>query len=582
MAHESRQAWIDAVRQAVDIVDVVGRHVALHRKGRHWWGLCPFHTEKTPSFSVDPEQQLFYCFGCHQGGTVFTFLMQVEGREFREVVESLGDEAGIPRPDYDNRREDPHQRLRAVLEWTRDYFVDSFHRDAGPLREYLDARRVTPQMVDRFQVGYAPDSWHGLKDVLQRRGVSMDEMVQAGVVVRRDQGGGYDRWRGRMMFPIWNSEGQVVAFGGRSLSPEQEPKYLNSPETALFHKGKLLYGGHLARQTWRKGVPALIVEGYFDVVACHQAGLTQAVGQLGTALTDVQARYLARYGEEVDLLLDQDAAGLDAMRRAFLTLAGTGLKVNAVSLPESYKDPSELVQKKGDAALVERVRQKRPYVEQEIERAGKYPGLMSPRGRAEAVEKLKPLIQAIKEPIERAGYLEMVAKTLRVHPQILSQSFGSPQGVRHTIGKNRHNMGVTVSVRRSQPLEVSLLAALKGHPDQIERVKKALPEWASSAPIRTILEQMASGAMPEPGHWSEAWADPTVEKIYAAVWQNDEPDGGIKAIDDLIWAIKRESARRRYDELLDRARQGDTSAELMDEIRRLGPQIGPYQHRKEG
>ncbi|MCL5116872.1 MAG: DNA primase [Firmicutes bacterium] len=583
MPYESRQAWIDAVRQAVDIVEVVGRHVALKRKGRHWWGLCPFHAEKTPSFSVDPEQQLFYCFGCHQGGTVFTFLMNVEGREFREVVETLAEEAGIPRPDDGGRPHDPHQKLRAVLEWTQDYFVESFRRQEGRIAEYLEGRGVDRRMADRFMLGYAPDSWHGLKDRLQRRGVSLDEMVQAGVVVRRDQGGGYDRWRDRLMFPIWDNEGRIVAFGGRALASGQEPKYLNSPETALFHKGQMLYASHLARPMWRKGTAALVVEGYFDAIACHQAGLTQAVGQLGTALTDIHARYLARYCEEVDLLLDQDSAGQEAMRRAYLTLAGTGLKVNAVRLPAGMKDPGELVERNGAEALNQAHQKKQPYVEMEIQRLGQMPGLMSPRGQAEAVGELKPLIRAVKDPVEQAGYIEMIARAFRVQPRILSQSLGVVQGVRHTIEKNRHNMEVAVSARQTMlPLDVRLLAVLKNHPDQIERVRQVLPEWAGQTSIAWILEQMSSGRLLEPNQWSEPPEDSQVESLLAAMWQYHEPDGGNAAIDDLIEALKRRDTERRWQELKERTRQGDTSPELMEEIRRLGARMAQNQLRKEG
>lgn len=583
MAYESRQEWIDAVRQAVDIVEVVGRHVPLKRKGRHWWGLCPFHSEKTPSFSVDSEQQLFYCFGCHQGGTVFTFLMNVEGREFRDVVAVLAEEAGIPEPEDAQRPTDPHQRLKAVLEWTQEYFRDSFRRHESQMMKYLTDRGVDPGQVERFMMGFAPDGWSGLKDLLSRRGVSLDEMVEAGVVVRREQGGGYDRWRGRLMFPIWNAEGRVVAFGGRALQPEQEPKYLNSPDTVLFHKGQLLYGSHMARPSWRKGSPVLIVEGYFDVVACHQAGLTQAVGQLGTALTDVHARYLARYAEEADLLLDQDAAGMDAMRRAFLTLAGQGFKVNVVTLPEGIKDPSELVQREGSDALKQAVGQKMPYVEHAIQHASRFPGLMNPRGRAEAVEHLKPLILAVKDPVERAGYVEMVGRTLRIQPQILSQSLGGTQGVRHTIPKIRHNMEVTASVKRGlPPVEVRLLTTLKNHPDQVERVKQALPAWAAEPAVAVVLESIVQGRPLSPGDWLQEADGPAVESLLAAMMQYQEPDGGNAAIDDLVWALDREYAQRRYDEIQELARRGAASRELMEEAMRLGARIGLYQHRREG
>jgi DNA primase len=580
MAYESRQAWIDAVRQSVDIVEVVGRHVALKRKGRHWWGLCPFHAEKTPSFSVDAQQQLFYCFGCHEGGTVFTFLMRLEGREFLDVVESLGESAGVARMDGEDR--DPYAHLRAVLEWSQEYFQENFRRSAERLHDYLDGRGVGRPMVDRFQMGFAPDNWHGLAELLQRRGVAVEDMVEAGVVVRREQGGVYDRWRGRLMFPIWDKDGRIVAFGGRALSPGQEPKYINSPQTPLFHKGRVLYASHLARPSWRKGERALIVEGYFDVVACHQAGVTQAVGQLGTALTDDHARFLARYTEEVDLLLDQDSAGKEAMRRAFLSLSGVGLRVNVVTLPADVKDPSELVQKQGVNALAMRIQQRVPYVQHEIEQVGQLAGLMNPRRQAETVEWLKPLIQAVKDPVEQAGYRDMLAKTLRIHPQILSQSLRSSQEVRHTIGKNRHNMEVTASARRGQPIEVWLLAALIKHPDQIPRVKEALPEWAAQDRIRIVLGDIEADEVPEPDQWSSRWADPNVGSLYAAIWQNQEPDGGTQAIEDLIWALERDNARRRYEEIRERVRQGDTSPDLLEEVKRLGPQLERYQFRKEG
>ncbi|NMP21069.1 DNA primase [Sulfobacillus harzensis] len=580
MPYESRQAWIDSVRQAVDIVAVVGRHVSLKKKGRHWWGLCPFHAEKTPSFSVDAEQQLYYCFGCHQGGTVFTFLMHVEGREFRHVVESLAEEAGIPIPSDGQAPRDPYQRLRAVLEWTQEYFRENFGRHANVVKPYLQQRGTDAASVEKFQLGYAPDGWQGLIDRLKRRGVGLDEMVEAGVAVSRDQGGAYDRWRGRLMFPIWDNEGRVVAFGGRALGEGQQPKYLNSPETPLFHKGQLLYAGHLARPLWRKGKAALIVEGYFDVLACHQAGLGQAVAALGTALTDVHARYLARYCDEVDLLLDGDAAGQEAMRRAYLILAGAGLRVNRIVLPDGVKDPGEFIVRGGSKALLEAYQQKVPYVEAEIQRIGRMPGLMSPRGRAEAVKGLKPLVQAVKDPVEQAGYVELIARTLRVQPRILSQSLGVVQEVQHTIGKNRHNMEVTAFVKRSvPPLEVRLLLALKNHPDQIERVKRALPEWAQDPAIQFLLAVLQAGDA-EGVAWDRA--DSRAESLWVAMGQYHEPDGGIPAIDDLVEAFERRETERRWQGLQERARQGDTSPELMEEIRRLSGRIAQMQVRKEG
>ncbi|MCY0879150.1 MAG: DNA primase [Firmicutes bacterium] len=583
MAYESRQAWIDQVRQQVDIVEVVGRYVALQRKGRHWWGLCPFHAEKTPSFSVDPDQQLFYCFGCHQGGTVFTFVMKMEGLGFREAAERLAEEIGVPTPAARSEVLESDQRLRAVMEWSLEFFLKNFQRHRGKLDEYLRQRGVAAEMVDRFLMGYAPDGWRELLEALSRRGVRLEEMIRAGVVVARENGQAYDRWRGRLMFPIWDAEGRVVGFGGRALKEGQEPKYLNSPETPLFHKSRLLYASHLARPLWRQGHAALVVEGYFDVVACHQAGLAQAVAPLGTALGEAHARWLRRFTDEVDLLLDQDGAGQEAMRRAFFILSSAGLKVNAVQLPDGMKDPSDVVQRLGEAALVEWVARKVPFVEAQILKLAQNAGHLNPRARAEAAERIKPLIQAVQDPIERSGYLDLLAKTLSVHQEILTQSFGDWQGVQHTIGKNRHNMGVMVPQRRGVPsLDVRILAALKNHPGYVKRVRAVIPEWAEREQIAHLLRLIEEGQLEASGSSDEAWSDPEAASLYAAVMEWTEPDGGGAAIDDLVELWKQKHTLERYKWLQERVRQGETTAELLEEIRRLGPRMGQYLYRKEG
>ncbi len=577
MPDQEYEAWITSVREATDIVEVIGRYVMLKRKGKNFWGLCPFHQEKTPSFSVDPEQKLYYCFGCHAGGTVFTFLVQKEGREFRDVVSGLAEQAGIELPTRDNARsplQEAKQRIREVLEWTLDYFLVSA-RESYPFNEYLAQRAVSDALRDRFRIGYAPDQWQGLVEYLTAHGVDHALMENAGVVVRRHQGAGVvDRWRDRVMIPIWDRDGKIAGFGGRALSGHQEPKYLNSPDTPMFRKGTLLYGSHWARAAWRRGQRPLLVEGYFDVVGCHKADLTQAVATMGTSLTEGQARYLARFSQEVDLMYDADAAGQAATERAFLVLSGAGLKVNAVSLPPDVKDPDECVTRLGPVALRDAVEARVPYVTAILNHVATAPEVMTPRGKASATERLKPLWKAIADPVEQVGYLEQIAQKLRINPSILSQSFGVWQGARHTFGKNRHNMERTESKpARPSSYAVELLQLLLRHPEKALEVLDRVREWAEDAALVPVLQDIAAGtANRDTARWIES-VDPALRDVVVAAVHYEGPDGGILAINDYIVAIERQTQLRRWNQLKERIRQGDATPDVLEAVRKLQQEL---------
>ncbi|CAB1129612.1 DNA primase [Candidatus Hydrogenisulfobacillus filiaventi] len=489
--------WINRVREATDIVAVVGQTVQLKRKGRKWWGLCPFHVEKTPSFSVDPDKQLFYCFGCHTGGTVFTFLERVEGKDFLTVVRELAERAAIPEPGRSPVRERAARergRLEDILEWSWRFFTARLAEAGGAdARAALAARGVEGGLAERFGLGYAPPGWDGLVRFLSSRGVEAEEMVTAGVAVR-GQRGVYDRWRDRLMFPIRDSSGRVVGFGGRALREGQEPKYLNSPETPVFRKGQILFGLDLARAAWRQGRRPLLVEGYFDVVACHAAGLEQAVASLGTALTAEQARILARHATEVDLLYDADAAGQDAMRRAFPILAGAGLKVNRVTLPAG-KDADECRREAGDAALAAAVEARESFLEGEVRRlaARVRAGLAE---RTQALAEVRTLWQVEQDPVRRDLALQRAAEAFRIEIPMLAHTFGRAQGGgRHTSGKFRHTMErVPRAAGGVPPQLVQLLALLMRFPDQIGVVQAALPGWSAGSPLARAVEALAADA----------------------------------------------------------------------------------------
>ncbi|AUW93227.1 MAG: DNA primase [Sulfobacillus thermotolerans] len=581
MSDPEYDTWVASVREAADIVEVIGRQVTLKRKGKHYWGLCPFHQEQTPSFSVDAEQQLFYCFGCHVGGTVFTFLMQHGGMSFSEAVDMLATENGIPKPhrsQRDHARSQKMSRLQAIMEWSQEFFRASAQSSVRIYDGYLQQRQVDEATRERFALGYAPDSWTALRDFLMKHGIAEEEMLEAGVVVARREGRGvYDRWRHRIIFPIWNHRGQIIAFGGRAILPEQEPKYLNSPETPLFHKGQVLYGEHLARPLWRQGRRPLLVEGNFDVIACHQAGLGQAVASLGTALTEDHARSLSRHAKEVDLLYDRDTAGEEAMRRAFLILSAQGLQVNRVQL-DAGKDPDEFLREKGALSLAEKVEERIPYFEAVFkDRLSRLPSLTA-RGKAELVDELKPLWKALTNPVEQAGYLEMVSRTLRLDQSILAQSFGVAQGFRHTSPKNRHNMERNVSKGARPSLDVYLLALLLRHPEHVALVREELPDWIEKYHLSDIVTHIEMGQSPAELSSLIDTMDPGLRSLLLEAITFDGPDGGIRVIKDTIKVIRRREDYRHWQSLIERLRQGENTEALREEIRMVQGRLAQGQN----
>ena len=342
----------ERVRNATDIVQIVGERVPLRRVGRRFAGLCPFHAEKTPSFSVNPEWQIWHCFGCGKGGDVFSFLMEIDKISFPEALKELADRAGIDLP----RREagsggELRERLHQANALARDFFAAELRTPAGArARDYLAERGFQGAILERFEIGWAPDRWDGLLTALGRL-LPVKTLEEAGLVLRRGDGSGhYDRFRNRVMFPVHTATGRVAGFGARALQPEDTPKYLNTPDTPAFRKGHLLFGLSLARKAIRERREALLVEGYLDAMRLHLIGLDQAVSTCGTALTAEQAQIVARLECEVVLIYDGDDAGIRAADRALDPLLAAGVAARVLILPPG-EDPDSFVAKQGAQAL---------------------------------------------------------------------------------------------------------------------------------------------------------------------------------------------------------------------------------------
>ncbi len=410
---------IQQVARSADFVRIVGRYCDLERRGGRFWGLCPFHKEKTGSFSVDPDNGLYYCFGCKEGGNVFTFLEKMEGLSFPEAVRALAAEAGIDLSQYELRSgpaKGELSRLREINELATVFYEKCLEkaRGAEEARRYLAGRSINDESVERWRLGYAPDGWdHFLKCALGRE--YKPEMVEkAGLVLpRQNTPGHYDRFRNRLMFPIADGVGRTIGFGARVIDPEDEPKYLNSPETPLFSKGSCFFGMAQARDEIRGGRQAVILEGYTDVIMAHQHGIREAVAVLGTALTSDHARRLSRICDTVVLVFDGDEAGLKSAMRSIEVLLNEDVEIRAAALPEG-KDPCELILEEGGDAFRRRIEESDGFYEFRLEAARKQYDTSTIDGATAAFHDLAQMALAVRDEARRDLIVRRMAQELGV------------------------------------------------------------------------------------------------------------------------------------------------------------------------
>ena len=376
---------IDRLRDAIDMVDLVGAKTDLRRVGSRFTGLCPFHDERTPSFSVNAEEKLFYCFGCQAKGDAIGFVEQAEGLDFPEAVELLAERYGVrlEREDDDPRAEERRKRrarLHALLTRAARYYANYLwdSREAAPARGYLAERGLEEQVLRDFEVGYAPKAWDRMIVGAAQGGFSQPELVAAGLAQRGREGGLYDRFRGRIMFPLSDFRGQVLGFGARAMSESQQPKYLNTSENDVYHKGRQLFGINLARAAAAKSGRIVVVEGYTDVLALHQAGIRESVAIMGTALTQEQLALLGRAAPLVVLALDADRSGQEAMLRA--ARASGDMQLHVVEMPAG-QDPADLIAARGAEAFATLLAGAMPMIRFQVRRVIADADLDSPAGR---------------------------------------------------------------------------------------------------------------------------------------------------------------------------------------------------------
>ncbi len=429
-------ALLDDIRASSDLVDLVGRFVNLRKAGANWKGLCPFHSEKTPSFMVNPKKGIFHCFGCGVGGDAFGFIMRMDRLTFPEAVRALAKTAGVVLPDERGPRQDSgREELYRIMELAAQYYADALWRPGGErARQYLERRGIDAEVARRFRLGYAPEAWDSLLGFLRAEQVPAEALESAGLAVRRESGSGhYDRFRARLIFAIRDAQGRVVAFGGRAFGDEM-PKYLNSPETPIYTKGNLLYAVDLARNSIRERNRALLVEGYVDCLMAHQHGFTETVAALGTAFTPAQLGVLRRTCEEVVTFFDADAAGQKAAERAAELLepsesglawgvtragaleGGSAFRLKVALLPAGY-DPDSFLREQGAGAFRERIDAARSLLAYALERAMADPeGGSGPRARANAFARVALMLAKVADAEEAVALSREAGVKLGVDP----------------------------------------------------------------------------------------------------------------------------------------------------------------------
>lgn len=474
---------IEEVRERVSIVQVINEYVPLTKRGHNHVGLCPFHSEKSPSFTVNEEKKIFYCFGCNATGNVITFLMKKDGLAFPEAVRALASRYGITINESKRDAPDEREQIYSALKAASEYFSGMLRASAGdPAKEYLKGRGLTGELAKRFHIGFAPNKWDGLFTFLKKKGIGVDAACKAGLLVKKDKGPGYyDRFRNRVIFPITDVRGRIIGFGGRALDEKSLPKYLNSPESPVFKKGETLFGLAQAKEAVSKEGYVLVVEGYFDLVALHRHGFLNSVATMGTALTTDHIRTLKGYTSSIYALFDSDEAGKNAALRGLNLFLNEDISCRAVLLNQG-KDPDEFLQLAGPDALREAIVDAPTLMEFYLGSLRAKLNMSAPEGKKKYFEDALSYLSKIGNLAERGHYATIVASTLGIGVDSVYDAIkgaNNPGGLKVKSGFQA----------RSLP-ELTLLRVIMKHPElfnpEVEAAFEAFTDDELKAAARAV------------------------------------------------------------------------------------------------
>ncbi|MGR6835445.1 DNA primase [Syntrophomonas erecta] len=479
------------IEDRLEILDIVAETVNLVRKGNRYWGICPFHQEKTPSFCVTPEKNMFYCFGCHAGGDMFSFIMKRDGLQFPEALELLARRAGVelavPRA---GSKEDRRGKVLAVNQAAAEFYQQVLlNTDGRQARKYLQQRGVLRETAEKFKLGYAPAGWNRLEEYLFKKGFSEQYVKLSGLIKRNEQQNRfYDLFRERIIFPIQNHRGEVVGFGGRVLDASL-PKYLNTPETELFSKRHNLYGLYQARQSIRAQNSVLLVEGYMDCIKLYQAGVENVVASLGTALTRDQGVLIRRYAEEVIILFDGDEAGQRETMRAIEVLAAEQLRIWVVSLPGG-KDPDEYMELFGKEEFLQYIQNNRlSYIEFKINRYINNAKDLTLQTKIKIIQRLKEDIRRLDSEIAKEHYTRILAQKLELEQNLVSRELKAERARKEGIKRNKTKIVRDNIEYGNYSLEEKILAAMLFNPRIFGQIKAAIGlNFTADSEYRQLLQ----------------------------------------------------------------------------------------------
>jgi DNA primase len=542
---------VEEVRARVNLVELIAGQTDLKQAGRHWKGLCPFHKERTPSFTVDPSKGFYHCFGCGAGGDAFKFVMEVHGLSFPEALETLARRVGVELPQRRGTGARDRGRRQVLLDVTRAaalFYRRALKEDtrAGRARSYLTERGFSMEEALAFGLGYAPDDWEALARHLTREGLELEAARATGLLGERSRGGGhFDRFRDRLMFTILDAEGTPIGFGARALGDVEGPKYINSSDSDIFHKGRGVYGLSWALKPIRERGRAIVVEGYFDVLSLHQHGFTHAVATLGTSLTAEHAYQLKRYAPEVVLLFDGDDAGRKAAWRALPHFLAADVRPRAAFLPTG-EDPDTLVQKQGAPVLQALLDGAPPLLEYVIATKARAAGA-DPRARGQAMRDVAPLLSALPDPVEQEATVEVAARAFQVSEEAIRKVLAA----RAEPGLPPAPAPPAAPTAPLPPAEEGLVKALASEPGLAELLVGTDVDRAMRAPeaarfIRAAAHEPSANA----SRWLSGIEDPALVRIVTATAVDPVPaERSARIVTDCIRRIQRDRLRDEVDEL---------------------------------
>ncbi|MDP8235579.1 MAG: DNA primase [Candidatus Erginobacter occultus] len=557
---------VDLVNSSNDIVEVVSQYLPLKRSGRNFKALCPFHSEKTPSFTVSPDKQIFHCFGCGAGGDVFSFVMRKENMTFPEAVRYLARRANVQLPEADPRAASRREKLFELHRLAADYFHWGLTRSrAGErAREYLNRREITKDSIKTFEIGYAQPGWESLLNRARKKGYPEELLVEAGLVIKREKGGGcYDRFRDRLIVPVRDGRGRTIAFGGRVLD-DSLPKYINSPETPLFRKGGILFGIDRARVRIGEAGEAIIGEGYFDVIRAHQEGVENMVCSQGTAFTEIQAQVLKRYTDKVVVAFDADQAGTAAALRGLAVFLEKNFEVRIIVLPPG-EDPDSFIRKHSGPAFEKLAQESRPLLDFKLDWLCKQYDIAADRGRMSVARQMLESISLIENAVLRETYLRKLAGRLGVSPEAVQEEFG-----KRKPPAPPSRTPAAVPEGKIDKYQLRLLKYLMGNDTFFRRVEEELYPDVFSPPLQPVvtlmLELIRQGQVPLSKTLVGALRDRRAQEMVSG-WLLDS-DGSGPEVGEAVQLIINLARKRVRSELL-RARRELAAREGLEEDRAL-------------